>query len=364
MRKLLFFLLLSLSLSAFARHLKPGFDAMEFRKMFCVSGYQIDTSKWSKSWMPFPTGYFMQYRSPITGLDNRWDLWVGKDSIDVISIRGTTGEFDSWLENFYAGMIPAAGTLELENGKKFDYKLAADSNAYVHIGWTIGMANIAPDIVEKINSEYKRGIKDFVIMGHSQGGVIGFLLTSYLYYEKGKSIPADITFKTYGSGTPKAGNQFYAYDFDFITKGQWAFRVINTADWVPECPFTIQTLQDLSTGNPFQNIDGLLGKAPWPSKPVARHLIKKMNRAAKHARKKFAKYLGKRSGFFVRHQIDGFPKQTYAKCFSYATCGVPIIMQPDAAYFALYPNDGKSIFRHHGFGPYLYLFNQYYPPTL
>ncbi|MBI3512302.1 MAG: lipase family protein [Bacteroidetes bacterium] len=364
MRKIVLLLLLPLlliSAAAKARHLQPGFDAMEFRKMFSISGYQLDTAKWKNTWMPYPTGYDLAYRSPVSGLDNRWDLWRAKDSVDVISVRGTTAEFDSWLENFYAGMIPAQGKLTLENGKTFDYKLAEDSNAYVHIGWTIGMAELAPDIVEKINSEYKNGVKDFVIVGHSQGGVISFLLTSYLYYEKGKSIPADITFKTYGSAAPKPGNQFYAYDFDFITKGAWAFRVVNSADWVPECPFTIQTLQDLSKGSAFENVDLLLGNAPWPSKPVARRLVHKMNHAAKRARKKFIKYLGKRSGFVVRKKMSAFPKYNYVTSFAYATCGVPIILRPDAHYHELYPDDGKSIFRHHGYGPYLYLLNLDYP---
>ncbi len=361
MRKYLLLFVLLFSFKLFASHLTPGFDGNEFRKLFSVSGYQIDTP-WTKVWLPYPIGYDLIYRSPISALDNRWDLWSRKDSVDVISIRGTTGSFDSWLENFYAGMIPATGRLQMENGKTFDYKLAADSNALVHIGWTVALANLAPDIVAKINEEYKKGVKDFFIMGHSQGGAIGFLLTSYLYYQKGKSIPADITFKTYASGVPRVGDLFYGYDFDFITRGGWAFRVINSADWVPEVPFSIQGLNDLSKGNPFENVGGLVG-SNRAAKAEARHVVRKLNRTIRHAQKRFTKYLGRRSGYFVRKKIEGFPKQKYVKSLAYSPCGIPIILVPDENYHKLFPDDGRNVFRHHGFGAYLYLLNLYYPVT-
>jgi hypothetical protein len=361
MRKFLFPLLLfCLTISLSARHLQPGFDGNEFRKMLEVSGHQSDTP-WVKLWMPYPTGYTLACRSAICGLDNRWDLWTGKDSVDVISIRGTTATYESWLENFYAGMIPANGTLNLENGRTFSYRLSNDSGAYVHIGWMIGLANMAPEIVQKINEEYQKGVKDFYIMGHSQGGAIGFLLTSYLHYEKGKSIPADITFKTYGSAVPKPGNLFYAYDFDFITRGGWAFRVVNTADWVPEVPFAIQTLDDLSPGSPFDDTDKFTRGSGWAVRWYARHLMKRMNRSAKRTQRRFSKYLAKKSGRLVRRQIEGFPKQKFVESLNYSTCGLPIILQPDAHYRELYPDNGQSIFRHHGFGPYLYLINTHYP---
>jgi hypothetical protein len=118
-------------------------------------------------------------------------------------------------------------------------------------------------------------------------------------------------------------------------------------------------MDDLSAGSPFSNAGSLHGPAKW----YAKHLIRKMNRSAKHARHRFMKYLAKKSGRFVRRRIDGFPKQEYVNSLNYVPCGVPIILQPDKHYFELYKNDSKSIFRHHGFGPYLYLLNLYYPVT-
>ena len=340
-----------------ARQLQPGFDGQEFRKMFQVSAHQIDTP-WTKVKFPYPGGYNMVYRSHVTGLDNRWDMWKSPDSVAIISIRGTTGTNESWLENFYCGMIPATGTLNMGPNKLFNYKLADDSLAYVHIGWTIGMASMAPEVVAQMKLQYNKGIRDFIIMGHSQGGAIAFLLYSYLHYLPDSIMPADIRMKVYGSAAPKPGNQKFAYDFDFISRGGWAFRIVNTEDWVPECPFTVQTTGDLSKGNPFTEPErvGLKG----PAKIIANHLVRKMNRHAKRAEKRFRKYLAVKTGKFVRKKIPGMPKQEYIKSMAYATCGSPVILQPDAHYHTLYPDKGH-VFTHHYFGPYYYLLNIHYP---
>lgn len=359
MRKMVLLSALFFVCTLSARQLKPGFDSNEFRKMFQISAHQADTQWWSKISIPQPAGYNMVCRSAVCGLDNRWDLWLSNDSVAVISIRGTTATNDSWFENLYAGMIPATGVLNMGNDSLFHYKLASDSLAYVHIGWTIGLAAMAPDIVKNINLQYKNGLRDFVLMGHSQGGAIAFLLYSYLYYERGKSIPNDIRIKVYGSGVPKVGNLKFSYDFDFISREGWAYRVVNAADWVPEVPFSIQTVNDLNPGNPFSEYDKRV-HLKWPASWIGKHLIRKMNRQAKRAEKRFRKFLGTRAGKLVRRKIPGMPKQKYVKSMAYATCGTTIVLQPDANYWILFPDKG-GIFTHHYFGPYYYLFNIYYP---
>jgi hypothetical protein len=45
---------------------------------------------------------------------------------------------------------------------------------------------------------------------------------------------------------------------------------------------------------------------------------------------------------------------------NYQRAGTPIILQPDAAYYKLYPNEGNNIFQHHLFAPYYLLATQYY----
>ncbi|HEY3251697.1 MAG TPA: lipase family protein, partial [Ignavibacteria bacterium] len=143
--------------------------------------------------------------------------------------------------------------LQLNDSTSFDYQLSTDPKAMVHTGWTIGLGYLAPDIETKINEYYRqKHVKEFLLFGHSQGGAISFLLRSFLEYEKQKGkIPADIVFKTYCSAAPKPGNMYYAYDFDFITRNGWAFTIVNTADWVPETPFSIPTIHDLISPIPL-----------------------------------------------------------------------------------------------------------------
>ncbi|HPN72156.1 MAG TPA: hypothetical protein PLZ32_21680, partial [Saprospiraceae bacterium] len=75
----------------------------------------------------------------------------------------------------------------------------------------------------KIDSLYKTGTKEFLIMGHSQGGAIAYLMTSYLYnLQQLGQLPIDIKFKTYCSAAPKPGNLYYAYEYEAMTQGGWA----------------------------------------------------------------------------------------------------------------------------------------------
>lgn len=143
------------------------------------------------------------------GLDNRWDFWIRDDKAGVISLRGTTAKLTSWLANFYAAMVAATG------------------------------------------------VREFIIMGHSQGETLAFLLRSHLHYltQKGE-LPKDIVYKTYCSAALKPVSLYYAYDYDFLTRNGWGFTIVNTLDWVPETPFTVQRISDFNPSNPFVNVKG------------------------------------------------------------------------------------------------------------
>src|ERR1700744_16325 len=173
-RTMRYLTLLLICTSVSAQSIKPGFEAAEYLRLLEICNRQIDTP-WGpheQKLLPEPTGCRMVYRSPVTGLDNRWDLWLEGDSVGVISIRGSIGREESWIENFYCAMVPATGILQLNDSTTFKYRLAGDFKACVHLGWLIGMASIAPDIVGKIREYHARGIRQFIIMGHSQGGSI------------------------------------------------------------------------------------------------------------------------------------------------------------------------------------------------
>lgn len=363
MNKIVFaFILPFILLSAtpiLSQSLKAGFDPGEYQNLLKLAFLHADTP-WSAKVVPPPAGYTLRYRSTATPMFNRWDLWTREDGVVIISIRGTVGQMNSWMENFYAGMIPATGTLKFGDSSSFRYRLAKDSNAYVHAGWTLGLAGIAPDIVQHIKDYYQRGSRQFIITGHSQGGAISFLLRSYLAYIDDPSFPKDIVFKTYCSAAPKPGNQYYAYDFDYLTREGWAFRVVNARDWVPETPFSIQTTRDFNQVNAFMNVKGMLRSRPFFIRLVLGHVYGSMDRSSKKASRRMQKYLGKILYKRVKQVIPQYEQPPFVSSHHYATAGAPVILYPVAGYHERFPFDGKNIFVHHMYAPYQYLLEQIY----
>jgi hypothetical protein len=339
--------------------LKAGFDPYEYKDLLEITALQVDTP-WRSSYLPKVERYKMVYRSPKMALENKWDLWLRDDSVGVISIHATTNTLSSWLENIYAGMVPAEGVLKMDSTHYFHYKLADIPNSYVHIGWLIGITAIGPSVVKKVNEYYSAGIKEYMIVGHSQGAALAYLLRSYLYYCM--QIPDDVVFKTYCSAAPKPGNQFYAYDFDFITRDGWAFRIVNTDDWVPEMPFTVQTINDISETSPFKEAKNLFKGV----KPLARVIIKSLyNNLTKSGfryQRKFTKYLGYKAYKFVSKKIKGFEEPQYVQSFEYVPCGSPVILKPTKEYYENYPKGhyGENLFVHHVPDAYMFLLKQEY----
>lgn len=355
-KRILFFLLFTPFLS-FAQLLKPSFNKAEYTELLRISARQIDTGRWSNYGIAAPQNFSLTYRSPITGLDNRWDLWMNKDhSVAAISIRGTTASSVSWLENFYAAMVPAKGKFQLNDSTTFKYQLADNDKAAVHIGWLVGMASMANNILSKIDSCYKAGIHNFYIMGHSQGGAIAYLLTSYLHYQQANgSIPKDITFKTYCSAAPKPGNLFYAYDYESYTMNGWAYNVVNSADWVPQTPVGVQTLEDFNKTNPFTNAKAAIRKQKFPKNIVLRHAYNRLSKTTRKARETYQRYLGNIVYKFARKTLPQYKQPTYYESMAYERAGNFIVLNADDDYYKNFPDNREKVFIHHNFNAYLYL---------
>jgi hypothetical protein len=302
------------------------------------------------------------YSSPVVGLHNKWELWVNRsNTIIVINLRGTTGDLDSWLENFYCAMVPATGALRLSNNHTFYYQFAADPKAAVHVGWAVGVGSIADGVTEKIKAYYAKGAKQLLVEGHSQGGALAFLLTSYLHYEMvGGRLPGDLVIKTYCSAAPKPGNTYYAYDFDYITRGGWAFTVVSAVDWVPETPLSAQTLQDLNKVNPFSNVNSVLRKQKLMVRLYLGHVYRQMKRGLAKVNRRFEKRFGRGVYKQVKKYMPELAEPKYAGTFSYMRAGNPIVLEPDADYYKNFPDTGKNIFRNHYFEPYDYLVRRAY----
>ncbi len=345
--------------------LRSGFDPMEFRDLMQISVRQLDSTAYPYPGMiaPYPN-YHLAYESPVVGLKNQWQLWLSPNKVGIISIRATVPtEIESWLENLYSAMIPAEGKIKNEDNSFFNYKLADDSNAYVHAGWVIGLASLAPDIVEKINAYHAQGIKDFIIVGHSQGGAIAYLLRSYLYYMQ-PALPRNITIKSYHSAAPKPGNLQYAYDFNIITRQGWAFHVVNTEDWVPELPLSLQTLEDINDSSPFSQKKELMKYIPFIERTYISHVYKKLDKTTVKSQKLYTKYLGDKTYKIIHDSLTYYEKPEFVKSYNYTSCGAPIVLRPGKNYWSNYYEKYKeeySVFIHHHFYAYYLIVMEMYP---
>jgi hypothetical protein len=337
-----------------AQHLKPGFNRDEYIGLMKVSA-QFGDSAYAAG-IPPPPEYRFVYRSPVVGLVNRWDLWMRDDGVAVISIRGTTSDKVSWLGNFYAAMVPAKGRLQLSKTDSFAYELADNPRAAVHIGWLVSAAFLSKTILPKIDSLYKTGTKEIIIMGHSQGGAIAYLLTAYLYHlQKQHLLAADIRFKTYCSAGPKPGNLYFAYDYEAAAQGGWAYNVVNAADWVPETPVSIQTLDDFNKVNPFIHIRSFIKKQKWPGRWLLSYAYGRMNTPSRKAARNYRKYLGTFVSKSIKKHLPGYDAPDYYQGMDYVRTGAYIVLVPDENYDKMFPQDGKNIFVNHLHAPYIYL---------
>ncbi|PVD52438.1 lipase [Terrimonas sp.] len=345
---------------AFSQHLQPGFDKQEYIETLKINQkVHLDTAKWAAdSVIASPEHYHLVYRSPKIAFDNAWDLWMNNEKpVALIAARGTIATEASFLANFYAAMIPAKGQLELDTNLTFDYELTDNPNAAVHVGWFVAMAYMSSGVVHKIDSCYKAGIKDFILTGHSQGGGITYLLNAYLHsLQQQQKLPADITFKTYCSAAPKPGNLFFAYAYENMNSGGWAFNVANTADWVVDVPFSVQTVDDFTEVNPFTNAKTIIKKQKFPKNLVLRHVYNRLSKPSKRAQRNYQRYLGKMVSKTVGKQLPSFRIPEYYKSNYYVRTGNTIVLYADSDYYSAYkPETGQfAIWQHHQ--PYRYLY--------
>lgn len=346
--------LLVLPATLFGQKLKPGFDKAEYIELLKVSA-QFGSDTYVSAF-PAPQRFRLAYRSPIVGLDNKWDLWTDTQSVGVLSIRGTTANSVSWLGNFYAAMVPAKGEVQLSGSDTLRYELATNPRAAVHVGWLVSMGFLVKDMLPKIDSCYRVGIKDMLIMGHSQGGAIAFLLTAYLRsLQKQSRLPADLQFKTYCSAGPKPGNLYFAYEYETATQAGWAYNVVNSADWVPEVPLTVQTINDFNATNPFAGAPTLIKKQKLLKRIALKYVYNSLSKPALKAQKNYQKYLGNLASKTVRKNLNGYVSPAYYKSNDYVRTGATIVLLADSTYLKRYPNSKENVFVHHFHPPYLYL---------
>ncbi|MBX6380700.1 MAG: lipase family protein [Thermoflavifilum aggregans] len=294
------------------------------------------------------------YRSPDVGLSNSWDLWIQGDSLAIVSVRGTVNRPDSWLENFWAAMVPAQGEWQINDSTRFVYRLADDPRAAVHAGWLLGVASMAPDIVRHLHQVYQQGIRQVIITGHSQGGVISYLLAAYLHYLPDPVVADSLQYQVYASAAPRPGNLYFAYDFDEAFRGR-AFHIVNPEDWVPQTPLTVQTLHDMAAVNPFADVSSLFQGSNWLVRWYLRSQFNKLKRRTDKANRMMTHLFGSKMQKAVKHYLPQLRFPVYAHSVEYTSAGMPVVLKPDSVYFQKAVFNGKNYFVHHALSAYAYL---------
>ena len=89
----------------------------------------------------------------------------------------------------------------------------------------------------------------------------------------------------------------------------------------------------------------------------------KLRRRTRKAREAFQNVLGNVVYNRVKRSLPALREPAYGKGFNYQRAGVPIVLEPDSAYYRLFPDDPARLFEHHAFEPYFWLSARYYPPA-
>lgn len=356
MHRLLYLLLLS-STVAFTQTLMPELDKQEvFRSLLLTTDLYKPMSADSLSKQ---TGYKSVYKSPEMGLTNKWGLYKNtENNVIELVIRGTVNHGVSWFANYYAAMIPVKGEIQLSNSKRVKYQLSEDDRATVHAGWTIASLYLMEDIKPKIDSLYQANHREFIVSGHSQGGVLTYLITANLkQMQLLGQLPNDIVFKTYALAPPKPGNLYFAYQYEKMTTN-WSYSVSNVQDWVPETPPTTQTLHNFNEINPFSDseISKALHKIKWPKRMVAKAIYNNVSNPTEKSTKRYHKYLGGFIFKMIQKQLPELGEPTYSNNSDYMRCSNPIILDglQNQEYQRKF-NHPDKVMSHHMPDAYLYL---------
>jgi hypothetical protein len=291
---------------------------------------------------------------------NRFDVWLTNDQRAVITIRGTivdTGAM-SFSAAFYSLMAPANGKIKISDTSWFEYKLAELSGAGIHLGMLLGLYFISGDLIDQVNARYRDGIRDFIIVGHSQGSGISLLATSYLWYlRKAGKLPADIRFKTYSIATPKIGNLQYVYDYEKLTAGGYALSVNNVIDWVPCIAMTFQATKDFPKVSPFRNIREFILGVNYTPGPRFDEGFEKFSKDIPNVIDQVTQSIHESVYPKIARAIPGYVEPECMTSFDFVRSGLCVPLVPDKEYYKLFPNDPArfKVWENHSVYPYYIL---------
>jgi hypothetical protein len=367
MKHFILFVLISVSLIFFSgcsekksSELKPGYDKAELTALLPVMERVYDSTDIGGFKTPEPVKIKRVFRSKVSPLLNRFDVWLTEDKKAIIPIRGTIVDSAalSFTVAFYVPMVVANGKIKMSDSKWFEYKLAELPGAGVHLGILLALGHISDELLEQIKKQYNDGIRDFVILGHSQGSGIAFLATSYIrYLQKDGKLPADFRLKTYCIAAPKTGNLQYAYDYEKITMGGWAMSVNNVIDWVPCIGITLQSAMDFPKVSPFHNLKDFFTDANYKPGDKFNETAQKYLSIVPNASEELGKIVHEYVYPKVLKAMPGYVEPEVMKTADFERAGMNIPMIPNDEYFKHFPNDPAKfqVWENHSVYPYYIL---------
>ncbi|WP_216066665.1 lipase family protein [Pseudotamlana agarivorans] len=233
------FLLNSISVSS---QMTAGFNADEAVTAIAFCNSFNFQEQFQSNEAIIPEGFQLRHTSDILSMDNKFEVYQN-DSIGVINFRGSTAKLVSWIENCYSAMIPASGSMML-NEQSYDYKFAEDEMAAVHAGYALTVVIISEELEEQINALNENGIYHIIITGHSQGGALATLTRAYLENLPKGDLSEENHYKTYAFAQPMSGNKEFAEEYDArYSKTGTSYSIINPKDPVPYMPFNYEEEQ-------------------------------------------------------------------------------------------------------------------------
>ncbi|MBE0646486.1 MAG: hypothetical protein IH596_01760 [Bacteroidales bacterium] len=337
--------------------LVPGYDKTELISLLPVIERTYDSTDLGNFKTPAPVHYTMKYRSPESPLKNRFDIWQSDDGKGLISIRGTILDPAgmSFAAAFYTLMVPASGTVKISDSNTFEYKLAEIQGAGVHLGLLLGLGCMATDILSQIDLLYQDGIRDFYILGHSQGSGLANLATSYLLYlQKDGKLPSDIRFKTYCVANMKSGNLWYAYDYENLTSGGRAFSIQNVVDWVPTVPPTVQNSTDEPPLSPYTDIHAFFIMSHYPPGPKFDAGFEQYSKLIPGTVEFLLNVVREIVSPKIHEALPQFVEPETMKSYDFVRMGITIPLIPDSSYFAKFPVNPEpfNVWENHSIYPY------------
>ncbi|PNQ72012.1 hypothetical protein C1T31_13675 [Hanstruepera neustonica] len=219
--------------------LKPGFNTDEVTTTIALCNSYNFTEQYGSAEAIVPDNYQRSYTSDIIGMDNKFEVY-NNGTTGVISFRGSTDKLISWVENFYSAMIPAKGSLKIED-KTYEYAFAKADSSAVHAGYALSVLLISEKLKEQINNLNDKGVSDFIITGHSQGGALATMTRAYLENLPESEFALKNNYKSYAYAQPMCGNKEFAQEYNqrFSEQGT-SYSIINPKDPVPNLPFNYE----------------------------------------------------------------------------------------------------------------------------